>query len=373
MRKIYWCLIFFVSIFASCKTDEKEKKYIASYQYQDYLNCFHEELTEYDNSPVSLELSGVTYYHDSLFIVSEQRIPGTSSFYGSPFKIPFKKNSFNPETDNNVLNAKSFEGIALSPHQKYLFAITSFADADNRFAENDTYNMLFYKRLVPPGEFKLAYKSQRNEINSSLELNSKIRKALRTKLFKKGPPYFKIGGIAAIKNNVLLIAISEIGENINNNEKVNVIVGAKYEINNDYFVFTEELKEYYRFSPEVNYNLSGPQVLTGIEYDSFNDRIYIVTSFKKGEKDVDVGGYLWILPYRDFILKKEPKLVKDEDGIPIEFAHKPGGITILDKDQIFIVFDDDRISGSENIVDGRNQFKRKLSQAYYTIMLISEE
>ncbi len=373
-NKTYILFSILISAFLiNCNGNIEDEKVVAKVVYSKYMSCFPEGTINFDKTEVSLELSGVSYYHDSLFIVSEKEIPGTSSFFAGPFKIPFKRRNLSPISNIDVLNSLTFAGLALTPYQKYLFAVTSFRSGSMSYPAWDNYNMLFYKRLVPPEPFSLAYTVERNEIYSSLDLYPKFKKALRTKLHKKGPPYFEIGGIAAIRENYLLFAISKIGENPNNYENVNIIIGAKYEIIDNEFSFIEEIKELYRFEPDINLNLRGPMALTGIEYDKYNNWIYLLCSYNKGDRDIDLGGYLWVLPMRNFILKKAPILVEDDDGLPISFAHKPGGITVLDKNQILIVFDDDRVIGSDVIIDNRTQFKRKQNEAAYLILEVNKK
>lgn len=374
MNKYFFLFVFFVIItFWTCKDDSHIERTIAKRLYFEYLSCFPDGTVDFDKSEVSLELSGVAYYHDSLFLVSEQRVPGTSSFFCSSYKIPFRRKNFTPVGDANVLNSTGFADLALTPYQRYLFAVTSFNSINENPFGKYTYNMLFYKRLNPPGPYTLAYSEKHDDMYSSVVLYDKFKKALRTKLYKNGPPYFEISGIAAIRDNYLLFSIGKMGQSRYNCESVNIIIGAKYQIIDNEFSFVEEIKELYRFEPDIELNLRGPMVLSSIEYDKYNNRLYLLCAYEKGERDIDLGGYLWVLPIRDYVLKKPPTLVVDDDGLPISFVHKPGGITVLDKNQILIVFDDNRVAGSESIIDRRTQFTRKLSQAAYLILELRNE
>jgi len=198
-KKSYLIFSIIISAFLfNCNGNIEDEKIVAKTVYSKYMSCFPEGTINYDKTEVSLELSGVSYYHDSLFIVSQQKVPGTSSFFAGPFKIPFKRRNLSPISDQDVLNSLTFSGLALTPYQKYLFAVTSFSSGDKNYPAWDNYNMLFYKKLNPPEPFRLAYTFERDGIYSSLHLYDKFKKALRTKLHKKGPPYFEIGGIAAI-------------------------------------------------------------------------------------------------------------------------------------------------------------------------------
>ena len=361
MQYIKLIILIFLIIFFSCneEIEEIDDMYVrANIFEQGYINCFPEKTFNKKKQAASCELSGVAYYRDSLFLINDKRIPATTPLMACRFKIHFH----NVPTDKlggiNVLNARKLEAITITPKQKYMFMITAFDRFDNKKPKDDRYNILLYKKLGANKDEKIAYLTERDGISSSLIMRKMIRKALRTRKFKEGPPYFKISGLAALPNNILLIGVREIGYDKDNNEYSMTIIGASYDIVDEEFYFKEDLEVVYHFNPS-RYSKKDlkPIGLTGMEYDIHNKCLYLITAYeneKKDEKkktDKDIGGYLWVLSIKDFMENRPPKLVVLEDNTPLLFAHKPGGVAIIDSDKIIVVHDDDRIEGRKNITD----------------------
>ncbi len=369
MRSFSLIILFLLTVFyINCKEPDDEKYVRGQIIEEGYIECFPEKTYFKNNVPASCELSGVAYYNDSLFFINDKKIPATTPFMACRFKVPFFERSLGKLGNFNVINARKLEDITITPRQKYMFMITSFDIHKNISPYYPGYNILFYKNLENGGEEKVAFAQNINDVICSYSLRYKIKSALKSKLYKNGPPYFKIAGLAAIPGDTLLIGIREIGRSKQNFDYTFTIIGAPYEIENGIFNFKKELEILYHFDTSTIPNIRQPVGLTGIEYDIYNKQFFIITAYELGQTDKDIGGYLWVLPLRDFIENKPPKLVFDEYDLPVMFAHKPGGITILNSRKVFIVHDDDRITGEKQINDDRNDFYRKLNQAAYTIV-----
>ncbi len=371
MKAHKYSLIFFsliLLIFSACY-DEPKYDYVVEQMEAGYMECFPSKTLNDDNTPVSCELSGIAYYHDSVFFVSDKRIPGTTSFFGGPFQVPFRRKDFTHYGEEYIMNARKLEDMAVSPRQKYMFVITGFDRIDAQPSDNDYYNMLIVRNLNYAGE-ALAFPETRAGRKSSLRLRRMIKEALKTRLFPRGFPYFKVGGIAVTDDNYFLIGIREFGKSHREGEHESTItiLGAKYKIEENNLIFTSELKVLYRFKPNNHYLIEHEVGLSGLEYDVFNKRLLILTSFKKGLSDEGLGGYMWVLPIMDFKLQNPPSIVRNKDGTPFKFAHKCEGVTILDPVKALVIHDDDRITGSDFVVDARSQFKRELNEAAYTIL-----
>lgn len=361
------------------------------------LECFAENTTYENGKQVSCELSGVSYYKNTLIFVDDKPIPGTTSMLAFEYRIPFKK----PEFIGNeiVKNAQKFEDITLTPHQKYIFTVTAFDRYDLNNANLDAYNLLIFGPASAPDSQKIAYPTYKSTGISSARLRPIFRHALRSLKYKDGPAYFKIEGIAALPGKILLFGIREVGNNYNDFDYTVTIIGAHYEIIDNVFFFKDSPRVVFQFNPkDTEPTLNHPLGLSSLEYDTFNKRLYILTSYEHGETDADVGAYLWIVPLKDFLLKEQkmqyaerPRkhklnigrrirgqykleieskqiLVRTKNNFPLKFAHKAEGIAVLEDNTVFVVHDDDRILGSEFITDKNNQFSRKLNQAAYSIV-----
>ncbi len=354
---------------SACSAPEHDNVYRAYAIESGFMECFPSKTFNTDHSQVSCELSGVAYYHDSLFFVSDKPIPGTTSLFGGPFEVPLKRKDFTHYGQNHVLNARKMEDMAVSPMQDYMFITTGFDRITREPSDWDYYNMLITINLNDPQEEIIAFRTLRDKRESSAKLRNLISKALRTRLFPNGPPYFKVGGLA-VTDSKFLIGVGESGKSYKpgEHEKTILILGADYSITDGELKFTSEFKVLYRFNHERIGLVKEDIGLSGLEYDVLNDRILILTSFEHGNTDDQVGGYLWILSNSDFFYGYEPKLVRDLDGAPLQFAHKPEGITVLDPKKVLIIHDDDRLTGRNNILNSGTEFRRELNQAAFQIL-----
>ena len=96
----------------------------------------------------------------------------------------------------------------------------------------------------------------------------------------------------------------------------------------------------------------------------------LLTSYELEETDAGLGGFLWVLPIDAFAAGAPPELVLGEDGRPISFAHKSEGLAVIDERHLFVVHDDDRVLGRQDVTDPATQFHRSPHQAAYTIVRI---
>ena len=393
----------------SCK---KSNDNFATITREGYIDCFPEGVTYDNDRPVSAEISGVLFYHNKIYLANDKRMPGTTSLMTLPYRYPFDEKYIKHIGNEFVKKALKFEDITITPDQKYIFYVTSFDRHRKKTSKWDGYNMLLYAETDSNKEEKVAYPTLRNNFVSSLNLKLMLRKALANIKYQKGPGYFKIEGIAALPGNVLLFGIREMGNTYMDFEYTVKIVGAHYEIFEGKFYFKEDLQVVFDLDTEEyanKYKLKYPFGLSSIEYDPFNKRLLMLTSFEHGIKDTDLGAYLWTLPLNRFLLKEREhrsvfsekrkkkknmarklkalktfslettaELIMEsmEDDIPevyarpLMFAHKAEGITILNKDHVFIIHDDDKVVGRTDtqITNSRTQFRRKINQAAFTIV-----
>ncbi len=376
-------ILFFAIIYNPIEfSPEPEKNVVSNIIEDGYIKCFSEKMKYNDGEPVFAEPSGVAYYDDKIYLINDKPIPGLTPFMCTKFHIPFNRRKIEYLGNDYVRNARKFEDMTITPHQKYMFLITGFNKFKKNKGKKDAYNTLIYKRLQPEGAEKLAYPSMRDGVYGSIKLRQKISSALRSIIFPHGPGYFKVEGLAAIPGNTLLIGIRAIGNSSSEKEFCVKIVGAKYKIEKGEFKFVEELRELYSFNPKKNKFIDLDLGLSSIEYDIFNNRLYILTSYEFGDEDQNMGGYLWFVDLDDFYKRKFPTLLMEKIYLerlnknsvrPLLFAHKPEGITILNNQDVFIIHDDDKAIGHSIITNPRIEFSRKINEAAYTIVRIWEE
>src|SRR5699024_1763508 len=79
-------------------------------------------------------------------------------------------------------------------------------------------------------------------------------------------------------------------------------------------------------------------------YDPPNNRLYILTSFEVENDDGTPanGGYLWAVTVDDFHARRDPELIENEQGEPMEFANRAEGLAVLDAHHVLIAYDPDR-------------------------------
>jgi len=399
MKRCFLNIIIFV-IFISIIGCNEDKPYIGKIIREGYFECFPQNVTYDNQSPVSAEISGVLYYHNKIILINDKKVPGTTSVLTAPYKLPFEPKDVEYIGNQKIKNASKFEDITITPNLRYIFYITSFDRVKKDKPGLDSYNTLLYNDLDSTEGEKIAYPFVRNGVESSLLMRYQIRKSLSNAKYRTGPPYFKVEGIAALPEKILLLGIREIGNSYSDFEYTITIIGAHYEITDGNFYFTEPLRIMWQFDPAQDYPLlKNPLGLSSIEYDSFNKQLYVLTSYEHGETDDQIGSYLWILPLKNFMrrqlekkksdryftthqkfggkkikehkkifLESSPILVMQNDFKPLHFAHKAEGVTVLDRNSVLIFADDDRITGTELITDPENQFKRKLNEAAYYIV-----
>ena len=110
--------------------------------------------------------------------------------------------------------------------------------------------------------------------------------------------------------------------------------------------------------------------LSGLAYDSFHNRLYLLTSYESAPTVEGIGGFLWTLSLEALEQKTPPVLVRNRQGNALSFGHKPEGIAVLSRKELLIVYDDDRVLGAPGLRKGEEIFYRKPNQAAYSVVLL---
>jgi hypothetical protein len=363
----------------ACDSDEKTDGQIggkASIIERGVINCFADGLMTSEGKPASCETSAVVYQGTNLIIGSDQPIPkdGLSSVFaikytdnGLPTDSGLSSEPVSYLTAPPFLTATKYEDFTLTPDGLYVIATTGFDRVKSDSAEWDGYNTLLFWKVGSPETVTVVSPTTSDGITSSVSLREKISVVLKSEQFPKGVPYFKVEGLAAIPGNKLLFGIRELGANYEEFEYAAKIISVSYQIRNgNVLELADDFKLIYSYDVSKAFNQTVG--LSSLEYDKHSDRLYLLTSFEESETDEGLGGYLWTLPIADLKSGKAPTLEIKEDGTPLLFAHKSEGISVLSKNKVLVIHDDDRVLGRKKVENPETQFSRQANQGAYSIV-----
>ena len=120
--------------------------------------------------------------------------------------------------------------------------------------------------------------------------------------------------------------------------------------------------------------ITEPLGISSIAFDPVRDGIWILTSYEIEATDEGLGGYLWFTSRSELINDSSvpPRLIRTPSGAPLHFAHKSEGLAVLEDGRLFIVHDDDRVTGRKVVEDSNRQFSRKLNESFYSVVEVSK-
>jgi len=348
-----------------------------------HINAFEEGLTTKEGKIVYCETSAIVYDGNNLIFASDKPIPSSDEIERSPVYSLDYKNFSNTAicyfTTPVITRALKYEDFTITPGGSHIIATTGFDRIKTDSPKWDNYNTMLVWPVGKPEVAKVVSPSTVSGITSSKNLRDKISFALRTSRFPQGIPYFKIEGLAAIPGNQLLIGIRESGESYKKFEYEIKILSVSYAIKDNELILSDDFKLVYDFDASTKQKELGQVVaLSSIEYDKYNDRLLLLTSYEDNTNgkvmDENIGAFLWHLSIDNLKTNKPPTLIlKRSDSKPLLFAHKGEGVTVINKNRVVVVHDDDRVLGRKNIDDPETQFSRKPHQAAYTIVDFHED
>ena len=159
----------------------------------------------------------------------------------------------------------------------------------------------------------------------------------------------------------MIFGVREIGEDFADFSYVIKIVYATYteDHKTETISLNDDFKLLYNFSPKENIKQFDKLGLSSLEWDSFNKRILLLTSYEDG--DEDLGAYLWQLSLDELFQSKPPTVFLDTQGNIFDFNHKAEGISVIDSKRAIVIHDDDKDLYFENE-------KRRPNEAFYSII-----
>lgn len=317
------------------------------------FDCFQAPQPGSKEKETYCETSAVAYIDGWLYMASDKNMPT-----GTPvFRKPLKPSSSAPTgwelqaeieyvQSSPLRDAKKYEDFALSPDGQWVFATTGFDRIDDNRFDMDDYNVLLAWQRGKEEQAQVVSPGERNGLLSSSNLRLHLQDALSAHYGGLEFPYFKIEGIAALPKNQLVFGIRERGKSYDEFQYAIDFVRVSYSVRNDSIVLGKDWKVIYSQpnSPKID-DVITPLGLSSIEYDPFNKRIYLLTSFELDKEGL--GAYLWILSEQALKKRQKPELVYYK-GKPLRFFHKAEDLTPLSKNVVFVLHDDDRILEFEN-------------------------
>ncbi len=354
-------------VFSQNKSLINKKSYTAVVIEQGLVDCFPKGYKNSKGDSVSCEPSAVVFYNNYLIFASDKDIPNKSPVFSIPYLGNLHKDSISFYINKELTNTIKYEDFTITNDGKYIFATTGFdrVKSDHSW---DNFNKLLYWKSGNENDVQVICSSEFNNVKSSVKLRKYFAKVLANDSFPSGMPYYKIEGLMCMPGNKLLFGVRETGSKYDAFQYRIAMIATEFYVENNSITIDTNFKLVYDYVLPKSINIYNPLALSSIEYDKFNKRIYLLTSFEKTNPDILLGGYLWVLTLDELKKRKPPVLVTKKDGSPLLFCHKPEGIAVIDKKTVFIVCDDDRITGDNKCYIPEMQFTRKLNQfAYYVV------
>jgi hypothetical protein len=369
----------------NCETSVHQKHIFAEKSPTKYFSFFKEGLILEKGKPDLLyaEVSAVTFDGKNLIFGNEDFInedPESNDL--SKIISPIFEMSYTgfPNTKiiyyqfSDFINARKIEDLTIlqeNSGSKYVIATTAFDRVHfTGSAEWDNFNTLLIWPVGKPNEVKVVDPSLNDGVKSSMN----IRKRLFEALGKPEVKYLKVEGITVLPNNKLLFGIREYGDSYEKFDYSITIIAANYTFENNNLRLSD-FELVFDLDPKTKETELGYIVgLSSLEYDWYNHRLYMLTSY---EKDVpigkrtydDIGAFLWILTTDKTDIITDVKLVLEKGtSKPLIFNHKAEGIAVINKSEIFIVHDDDEILTSKKESGSAIDISRKHNQSAYTIV-----
>ncbi len=311
---------------------------------KDVFSCFDAGLLDDADKAVNAEISAVAWDGKRLLMASDKPIPGEQR--SSVFALECVDGRPQPDTlvyytAPLIRAAQKYEDFALTVAGKHVIATTGFDRVDENSTDQHHYNQLLIWPSDAPDAARVVAASDEGDVRSSVELRRDLREAV-------GAPYFKVEGLAAIPapdgDDLLLFGIREIGQDHANFDYSCCVVAAPYRVDGDDLVFTGDFKIVYDFDPTGWPGVRYVVGLSSLEYDPYNDRLFLLTSFETEDADRNPanGGYLWEISRADFHARRDPVLVEDENGAVLEFGNKAEGLAVIDHKHVLVAYDPDR-------------------------------
>lgn len=338
------CLLLTAMLFTlSCGTARRSTgtnaSTTATISKEGFLDCFEKGLT-LGGQPIWCEASAILYDGKKILLANDKDMPDKRSsvfLWASSKGLPDTSANADYLMEPAFRKAKKFEDFAFTPNRELVFLSTAFDRVKPDSKDWDGYNTIFYWKTGEEHNPQVLTAGAAD--TTSISLRSMISKTLANAVYPDGMPYFKIEGLAAT-NDKLYFGIREEGKKFDDFTYQFKVLSVPYAYANGRVTLTGAFSkladiDLKSLHPELEKNMG----LSSIEFDSYNGRFLLLSSFESPEK---MGGYLWSATESE-LQNNKINLVKDAEGKAITFQHKPEDITPLSRKRLLIIHDDDRL------------------------------
>lgn len=333
------------------------------------LNCYQNGMKADSINYIYAETSAAMKIGDQILIAIDKPVPATVS---PVFTVPVADVLGNPKYGNslNYVMSKPFqkvlkiEAFAKSPSDSLFFATTAFDRIRGSSADWDGYNALLTWQAKDLSDVEYVAGTDRDNVTSSRDLRFSIQKALTTKQFPNGAPYFKIEALAILPGNRLIFGVREIGESYQKFDYSFTLLETTFTNNRMGIQVDPSFKKVYEFQPIVNGHQMG---ISDLVYHAATNSLLALTTFEDGtdEKTKTFASSLWVLPLSR-LEKGEAPLPVMNDGKQFELSYKAEGFTFLDDRTLFVICDEDRKDSIVKI--GKEMITKQPHQTIYFIL-----
>jgi hypothetical protein len=373
-KKSFWCggiccFFFFLLVVSSHGGVQGEVVF------EELLSAFPAGLLQPSGKPVYCEASAVVLSQKRLFIASDRKIPGYSPVFSLQEELPLEESTLRYQMASPFLHSHKIEDMAISPDQKYCFAVTGFDRIIDHSHRWNPFSSLIYWHAENPEIVSFIKETPIFRYTSSVELRQSMKESMKSEQYPEGPEYFKIEGLAVLPNNLLLLGIREKGNGYRSFEYCSQIIAINYRVISGEIELVDSFRSFYQFYPEKLHSFAHPLGLSSLEYDSASDSLFIMTSMEMDDSPTGLRAYLWKIQRKTILAEGVPDLLYSGEK-PLCLTHKGEGLAILESKgmsgKLFIVHDDDRNPTLLQKKDGTNVAK-KPNQFVYSVINWQEQ
>ncbi len=321
------------------KVTSSHTQSVATITKEGFIDCFEKDLSS-GGKPVWCEASAILYDSIKLLLANDKDMPGSrSSVFSMLYANDAIDTTVNPVYYTHPLlkKASKFEDFAQTPDGKFTLLSTAFDRVKPGSPDWDNYNTVLYWKSGDAEHPKVLTATGKESDSTSISLRPLLTAALKSKDFLQGAPYYKIEGLAAT-DKALFFGVREEGSRYDSFHYRIKILTMPYKVQDERIVINGACTMLASLNADSLQPGKFPIAISSIEYDPFNKRFLILTSYEQG---ANLGGYLWTATESD--LQHDHLFpVKDASGQIIHFNHKCEDLAIINKNRIIVIHDDDR-------------------------------
>ena len=367
-------IIFILSGAQSCSSLKEltsDSKVVGSIEQAGLINGLPAGTTNADGSLAYCESSAVINLGDRLLIANDKPAPNenVASIFSIPVQSTYPAVVKEVQYEQSIVlnNSSKIEAMAKSPATNVFFASTAFDRIKTDSPEWDTYNRLMYWEDGKTDAARVLFKTEDQGVVSSKNIREALHRVIRNRKYPNGVSYYKVEGLAVLKDNSLIFGIRELGPKYDDFDYAFMLIYTSFIQSTDGIVINPDWKKVFEFDPTKNPKINKQVGLSALEYHEPTNSIVALTTYE--EEGAGFESYLWMIPLDKRITNRtKPVLVLDEQDQPLVIPHKAESFTFLNKNTLFVICDEDRMASKVKTDDG--VIERQAHQGVYAIVKI---